>query len=477
MFTYNFKFELKSLVRSSWIQRLSVLLLALCLFAAFNGAQKVADRQVTVDKTKMESDSAFTVMLGVLDSVERGLKTDLSPWVNPQTPSVIGNRYPRLAVMESQPLALLATGQSDLFAHTVKPVLSGESTLLNFTELSSPVQLLFGSFDLNFVFVYLLPLIVIAFSYNLLSAEKEQGSLRLLMAQPVSLLTWLLQKAAIRFLIIATVATVSLWLGLVLNGVNFGANVGKIGQLTVLILTYTAFWFLVAALVNLAGKSSAQNAVTMLAIWVGLVLLVPSVVSQLANNLYPVPSRALLINQVRTANEEATRQADTILASYYRDHPELVPDSSKQEEYKFYKQYFASQELIQNKLKPMLRQYENRLAQQQAWVDGFRFASPAILLNDSFSDLAGTSTRHYQSYREQVIAFAARWRTYFKPIIFKSDVMSRNLIDGLPDFEYNATVVPLHSMNNLRSLLLYAALLVGLILTRFKNNALEKMVM
>ncbi len=474
MFSHNFKFELKSLLRSAWIQTLSVLLLALCLFGAYNGAQKVTDRQVTIDKTKIESDSAFTAMQVLLDSVEQGLKTDLSPWLNPQTPTVIANRYPRLAVLETQPLALLSTGQSDLFSHTAKPILYGESALLNFTELSSPVQLLFGSFDLSFVFVYLLPLIVIAFSYNLLSAEKEQGSLRLLMAQPVRLLTWLFQKAAIRFLIIATVATGSLWLSLALNGVNVFANAGKIGQLTLLTLLYTAFWFLVATAVNLAGKSSAQNAVTMLAIWVGLVLLVPSVVSQLANNLYPVPSRALLVNEVRIVNAEAAKQADTILASYYRDHPELMPDSSKAETYIFYKQYFASQDLIQSKIKPLVEKYDQRLAQQQAWVDNFRFTSPSILLNDSFNDLAGTSNRHYQSFREQVIAFAGMWREYFKPKIFKGDVLDKAAVAGLPDFRYDATLVQSHNTANLLFLLAYSLGISFFIIIGFKASTLEK---
>lgn len=476
MFNHNLKFELKSLLRSAWIQTLSVLLLVLCLFAAYNGAQKVTARQATTDKTKMEADSAFTVMLGVLDSVERGLKTDISPWQSPQTPAYIGNRQPRVAALDAQPLALLATGQSDLYAHTIKPVLYGESSLLNFTELSSPVQLLFGSFDLAFVFIYLLPLIVIAFSYNILSAEREQGSLRLLLAQPMSLLTWLFQKAAIRFLIIATVATLSLWLGLALNGVNLVANAGKIGQLTLLTLAYTAFWFTVAVLVNLAGKSSAQNAVTMLAVWVGLVLLVPSVVNQLANNLYPVPSRALLVNEVRAVSAEAERQADTILASYYRDHPELMPDSSKAETYLFYKQYFASQDLIQSKIKPLVEKYDARLAQQQAWVDGFRFASPAILLNDSFSDLAGTSGRHYQSFRAQVIAFAATWRDYFKPIIFKGEVMDKAKIGALPEFAFSFESVTSQVSANLAGLLLYSIVLGGFILLAFRMRNKDQII-
>lgn len=474
MFRINFNFELKSLLRSAWIQTLSVLLLTLCLFASYNGAQKVADRTANTEHIKATADSTYTVMLGVLDSVVAGLKTDLPPWQNPQTPSVLGNRYPKVAAFDAQPLALLATGQSDMYAHAVTPRLSGEALLLNFTELASPVQLLFGSFDLSFVFVYLLPLLVIAFSYNLLSAEREQGVLRLLLAQPMSVLGWLLQKSAIRFLVIAVVSSISLVAALLVSGVHVAAYPVEILKLIAMVLAYAAFWFIVAVLVNLAGRSSAQNTVIMLAVWIGLVLLMPSIVGQLANNLYPVPSRALLVNEVRVATAKAEKEADQILAAYYRDHPELMPDSSKQQTFLFWKQYFASQDLIREQLRPLIVQYDDRLAEQQAWVDRFRFASPAILLQDGFNDLAGTSSRHYQSFRQQVIDFAAEWRGYFIPIIFKGDTITREMALATPEFTYNSANVRQHFGANMMGLLLYCAIFLIAGLTLLGRSAKEQ---
>ena len=46
-----------------------------------------------------------------------------------------------------------------------------------------------GRFDLAFVLIYLYPLLILALTYNLLSAEKEQGTLALALSQPVSLRT------------------------------------------------------------------------------------------------------------------------------------------------------------------------------------------------------------------------------------------------------------------------------------------------
>ena len=123
-------------------------------------------------KEVQESD---TNMLKLLDSLQRGMEVSASRWTLPTSPMAVGNYHPRVASMEPQPMAFVSTGQADLFTHFVKPTATGDDFAMNFTEMISPVQLLFGSFDLAFVFVYLLPLLIIAFSYNVLSARKKAG--------------------------------------------------------------------------------------------------------------------------------------------------------------------------------------------------------------------------------------------------------------------------------------------------------------
>ena len=60
--------------------------------------------------------------------------------------------------MPAKSTAFIATGQSDLFSHYVEPTVTGDDLSLSYTEMTSPVQLLFGSFDLAFVIIYLLSL-------------------------------------------------------------------------------------------------------------------------------------------------------------------------------------------------------------------------------------------------------------------------------------------------------------------------------
>ena len=342
MLSYNFRYELKLLLRSRWIQILSLVLVLLFGFSAYNGLDKVDKRKEIIGSAHDEVKESDAMMLKLLDSVEQGLAVSASRWTIPTSPMAVGNYHLRVAAMTPQPMAFIATGQADMFTHYVKPTVSGDDAALNFTEMTSPVQLLFGSFDLAFVIVYLLPLLIIAFSYNVLSAEKESGSLRLLAAQPIGLRQWVLQKLSIRFFWLVVLVTTTLSLVFLTLGLNPLGMPAPFFQVLGLIVGYMMFWFALAFLVNLWVGSSAKNAVSLLGLWVLFVLLMPSVLNQLGNTLYPMPSRNLMINEMRTMKAEMTSRQDEILDNFLRDHPEYAINDSTQSR-GFYHQYMASQ--------------------------------------------------------------------------------------------------------------------------------------
>ncbi|MEW2921993.1 DUF3526 domain-containing protein [Muricauda sp. ANG21] len=435
MLSYNFKYELKMLLRSRWIQLLSIILVLLFGFATYNGSQKVEKRKKDIAAAQKEVKDDDVKMLKLLDSVERGLEVSASSWTIPTSPMAVGNYHPRVAAMEPQPLAFLATGQADLFTHYVKPKVSGDDFALNFTEMTSPVQLLFGSFDLAFVFVYLLPLLIIAFSYNILSSEKESGSLRLLAAQPIGLRLWLLQKMGLRFFWLAVIVVLALTIAFLAIGMNpFGQFQSFVGLLG-LILAYMLFWFAIAFLVNLMVGSSAKNAVALLGLWVVFVLLVPSVLNQLGNTLYPMPSRTLMINEMRILKAEATKKQDEILDNFLRDHPEYAINDSTQRR-GFYHRYMASQKLLKEELGPVVNTYEEQIQRQQDWIGALKWISPAIIIQESLNKMAGTSTQDYESYRKQVVAFAGEWREHFMPFLYNNVEFSQEDYPNLPNFNY-----------------------------------------
>ncbi len=458
MFLHQIKYEWLQLSRDKWVSTLLIIFIALCLFAANNGSKKVALRQAEVEASLAVMRAADSDFKANIDSVERGLKT-VEPWLNPRRLNFIGNRAPRVAAMQPAPLAFLSTGQSDLFTHTIKPTLYGESYVLSFGELSNPVQLMFGSFDLAFVLIYLLPLLVLAFSYNLLSSEKEQGSLRLTLAQPVSLFAWLFNKMILRFFIMTTIVTTSLILALVIAGIPIVEVFSSVLLIVALVTLYIFFWFTVSLIVNAFGRSSGTNAITIISFWVILVLLLPAAISQLANSLYPVPSRINMIHEMRIAKSDAEKVADTILSSYYRDHPELAQrDTTIQNQYQFYLGYFASQDVVKKSVAPVLEEYQTKLSAQQQFVESFRFISPSLLLQNALNDVAGTSSRHYDSYRSQVVAFAEEWRAYFLPRMFNNEWMTKTDFERLPTFTFHYGQVDSTSSADIVGLLVFAVL-------------------
>ena len=435
MFRYNFKYELKSLLRSRWLLLLSLILLVVVLFAGYNGKEKVSKRIQELEKVVLEANDKDAAMVKVLDSLERGLQVSVSPRMMPNMPMNVAYNYPRVAAIPAEPLTFIATGQSDLFTHFIKPSAYGDSFTLDYSELANPIQLLFGSFDLSFVIIYILPLIIIAFSYNILSEEKEYGSLKLLASQPISIYQWILQKTALRFFWLTLITLVVITITLLLFGFDFSANFFQFFQLLSLVFAYILFWFTIVLLVNLVVNNSAKNAVSLLAIWVFVILIIPAVVGQLANSFYPIPSRTKMISEVRELKEELSSKQDKILDNFLRDHPEYA---SKEGNYSFWHKYIASQELVEEELKPLINSYEDQLTKQQDWVRLWQYSSPAILMQQSFNNLAHTSTSHYQSYRNQVALFSKEWRNFFKPLLYGNKNFTSNSYKELPSFNYKA---------------------------------------
>lgn len=95
--------------------------------------------------------------------------------------------------------APFSIGQSDLLPYYFKISTRSQTTFINNDDIENPTNLLSGRFDISFVIIYLLPLLILAVSYNFLSAEREAGTLQMLLAQPVALRKFIFGKITLRF--------------------------------------------------------------------------------------------------------------------------------------------------------------------------------------------------------------------------------------------------------------------------------------
>jgi ABC-2 type transport system permease protein len=435
MLNYNFKYELKLLLRNNWIQLLSVFLLVAFAFATYNGTQKMQKIKDDVSIATSEANTANNQMVKVLDSIEKGHKVNISSRAMPTNPMNVGNSYPRVAAVDLKPMSFISIGQADLFKHHIKPRVIDDNFELNFTEMTSPIQLLFGNFDLAFVIVYLLPLLIIAFSYNVLSAEKESGALRLIASQPIEIKNWVFQKLLIRFFWLSILVAVSLIVVLSVFGVNILNEWSMFLGLLTLILGYMLFWFVLAFLINLLVGSSAKNAISMLSLWVVFVMLVPSILNQVSHSLYPMPSRTLMINEMREINANLTEKQDKILDNYLRDHPEYALNDSTQAR-TFWHSYMATKQMLKQELEPVAKTYDVQLQKQQDWLDNLKWMSPSIIIQESLNSIAGTSSQDYKNFRAQALDFSESWRQHFMTFLYNNKSFSAKDVANLPSFKY-----------------------------------------
>jgi ABC-2 type transport system permease protein len=245
---------------------------------------------------------------------------------DPRNPGAAGRTLAsRYAVLPPAPLSALSIGQSDLLPYYFRMSTDSRQTVTAGAELENPHRLLSGRFDLAFVLVYLYPLLVLALSYNVLSGEKEQGTLALLLSQPLALRTLVLAKVTVRLMLFVGIITALALAAVAAVGIDVtdAANLQRLALWLVVVLAYGAFWFALAIAVTAWGKPSATNAMALAGLWLLLVVVLPSTLNLIATTMYPVPSRVEMIQAMRAASDRAAAEGATLMAKYYEDHPEL----------------------------------------------------------------------------------------------------------------------------------------------------------
>jgi ABC-2 type transport system permease protein len=405
-------------------------------YGVWNGARWVSFQRTALTDAAVEETTRFERLKRQVADIERtGQKP--SPFADPRSPGNVGGRYgQRYAMLPPGPLAPLAIGQSDLLPYYFKISTDARENIVAASEIENPHRLLVGRFDLAFVLIYLYPLLILAVTYNMLSAEKEQGTLALALAQPVSLSTLVSGKVTIRGLLLVGIVVLFSVVALAATGVDLTAPGAGARLLlwTSAVAAYGALWFSLAVFVASLGLSSATNATLLAACWLVLVVMLPSLFNLVATTVFPVPSRVEMIQAVRLASDEANAAGSKLLAKYYEDHPELATGDAQQAMNEINIVRVAVNDDVERRVRPLIERYEQQLASQQTLIDSLKFLSPAILMQDALNDVAGTGTARHRHFMAQVADYHRAWRAYFVPLVFQK--VSFKAFDDIPRFRY-----------------------------------------
>jgi ABC-2 type transport system permease protein len=418
MTSHLFRLELQLLARerAAWI--LIVLFSASLAYGIWNGSRLAQRQQDVVTTLKEDADGFQSQVRDVLSKQS----------VDPKAIAGRGTT----AILPAPPLPLLAAGQSDLSpAHETVVLWKLGSPSDARSELENPSHLMAGRFDLAFVLVWLFPLFLLGFVYDLIAGDREVGTLRLALAQGITPWRWMGARAIARALpviIVAGLATLT-------AGMSSGAadKSMRLVFALVAVLAYGLFWIALAVVVNTVARSAAGAATALGAAWVMLVLVLPTLLNVIVETLYPIPSRPELVAAGRKASGEAEKRGGELMNSFYRDHPELAPPGQQAD---FYAQHLTVQTEVGRSVEPVRQKFDAQLARQQTAVGRWRFVSPAIALHEALTDLAGTGYWRYRAFREQVVALRQAVSGFFTPRIHKRELITMADADKLPQFEF-----------------------------------------
>lgn len=411
-------------------------------FALWTGQQRVNFHRATLVKVKATEKKLFAEKRQLVADLEQnGQPFTGNSHRDPTEPNgaanSAANRYFSLA---PAPLAVVAVGQSDLRAYYYKFGLHKKQALYHGEEIENAAILYNGHFDLAFVITFLLPLLIIALSFNVVASEKERGTLPLILASTTPLRNIARNKFIFRFGLLSLFFSTLVLLGLAIVGVSIAQEAAGIAALLGVTTAYAAFWFGLSFGVNSQGRGSGFNAALLVGVWLALLVVLPAMLSVATNAYYPMPSRVELIAETREASEEAKKNGAQILAQYFEDHPELAAQGSKPVDTK----NFAASSLMVNlevekAIRPLEEKFEVQKGKQAYLVAQWRFISPAIFVQQMLENIAATGDAHYLDFEQQMQAAHAQYRAFFTQKIIKQAKMRAADYDQVPQSQYTGS--------------------------------------
>lgn len=478
MFLKIIKTEWRNLFAEKSFLVLAVLFAILIAYGVSSGANWISERQ-TQSRNLMETQERD--FADKREKTARGYKGTTEPGnsePDPSDPYTIGMSLQH-AVLPFNPAAVFSLGQADVLPIDQGVTISTlQRTKADKTGFENPLSFLAGRFDLSFVIVYLLPLFVLALSFNLLSGEREAGILGLLLSQPLKLKNLLAAKIAAQFLFVLSLVLIVSLIGVLVSAANLFADFwSRVALWVLLVAAYALFWFALAALINSLGFSSAANAVVAAAAWLVLVLILPSLVHVAVSAAYPVPSRNELVSAVRSVNLDIRRDGSRLLAEHYQDHPELMPKTGKADVKDFGLAYVYVQREQKKRVDEVEDRFAAQLAAQQNLVKTFRFLSPSIIAQEASNDIAGTGLERFQHFRAQIKEFDRTWSDYFVPRIYRQENLTAADFDRIPRFQYReepASAIAARVGFGILFLLVASAALLFLAFGRLSSYRLDK---
>ncbi|HWI17186.1 MAG TPA: DUF3526 domain-containing protein [Vicinamibacterales bacterium] len=349
----------------------------------------------------------------------------------------VANERGWLAMLPPAPLAHLAIGQGDVYPNYIKVTARSLDALVTGDQIEHPLSVASGQFDVAFVILFLYPLLIFAVSFDLTAGERDRGTLRMVLSQPVTLRQVVAGKMIVRVALLLVPAIVLPFATQFAGAPQYaaGARWERMLLWSIAVIAYASVWHGLALVVNARGLKAPANALVLAGLWLLFVVVGPSAVNLLIATRYPMPSRVEAAVQARAATQEATVQGSRELGQFLQDHP-TSGNVGREGMRQFALLQAQRDQRVADRLQSVEATFNEQLKKQQHLASWLSVLSPTMIAQGVLLDVAGTSTYRYEYFRHEASKFQRQWRAYFEPrVLDAATITSQEYVDA-PDFRF-----------------------------------------
>jgi len=266
----------KSVFKNQAVYIITLFIGLLLLYAAFSGWENYTNQNETSEKYQHESR-------------EDWLK---NPDKNPHRMAHYGN----FAFRKSTSLSVFEFGMEPFFGNAIYLEAHKQNTA-NFSEAGfSNSMLRFGEISIAMVLQILLPLLIFFLGFNSVAAERENGTLKLLLSQGINWKQLLLGKtlgiASVMMMLFVPTIMVLVFVWLLLQ--NFTISADETIKMLLFVFfhfIYLIFFCAIAVLISASSKTSKKALVSLIGIWLIFTIIMPRTTQAIGAYIFEAPSK------------------------------------------------------------------------------------------------------------------------------------------------------------------------------------------
>lgn len=349
-------------------------------------------------------------------------------------------------VNETPAISALSIGQRDVNSSIKSVTIRGLEGQKHDTDLKNPNNALLGSLDFSFVLIFLFPLLIIAFTYNIISEEKESGTWQMVSVQSKSLRTHILKLFAIRLALILGVLLLILFLAIPILSIPINIDFWAV---LVLSIGYVLVWFAICFWVVSIQRSSNFSAVVLLSVWILLLIILPTAANNYLVNKYPIPEALeMTLKQRKGYHEKWDMPKETTMNKFFAHYPEYKKYPVPEENFSWL-WYYAMQQMSDDESLESSTDMQKKIALREKSSWAIANVIPTMHTQLTFNQIVQTDLRNHMEFLDNLDNFHEGLRLYFYPKIFENhSVEKEDWSKFIPEY---ASVT--HKIDWLKSLL------------------------